>query len=157
MVDFNRMLGLARQSAFPEMLPAKKITLDEKYSNLVVNVNLSLANLFTKIQAKAPKTELLKSYCQGMRDFFEMANFKEWAYIMLMTDEDLNQIGQKWKSDSFATVYLIIQQQINKCYFNRQPQALVHAWHMYLKLGLIDLDFDEQEIEAQYMEMYDQN
>ena len=59
MVDFNRMLGLARQSAFPEMLPAKKITLDEKYSNLVVNVNLSLANLFTKIQAKAPKAELL--------------------------------------------------------------------------------------------------
>lgn len=154
MLDFNRMLGVARQSDFPAMLPAKKITPDEKYSNLVVNVNLSLAALFEKVQAKASKEELLKCYCHGMRDFFEMANFKEWAYIMLISDEDLNQIGQKWKSDSFATVYLIIQQQINQCYFNRQPQALVHAWHMYLKLGLIDLDFDEQEIEDQYMKMY---
>ena len=153
-MDFNQMFSIARHSEYSEMLPAKSYSLDEKYSNLVVNVNLSLATLFNKIRNKASKSELLDSYCMTMRDFFAIANFKEWTYIMLMSDEDLNAIGQKWKSESLAMVYLSIQQQINSCYFKRQPQSLVHAWHMFLKLGLIDLDFDENQIESHFEKMF---
>lgn len=155
-MDFNKMLSVTRQSQFPAMLPAKQHDLDEKYSNLIVNVNLSLANLFRMIQDNAEKDLLLDAYCKCMRDFFAIANFKEWAYIMLMSDEDLNAIGEKWKSESLAMVYLSIQQQINNCYFKRQPQSLVHAWHMFLKLGLIDLEFDINEIENRFYQLYEE-
>lgn len=154
MMDINNMLSLTRHSEFPSMLPAKKITLDEKYSNLTTNLNLSLAKLFMAIQEKKSSKEILDDYCEGMRNFFAIANFKEWAYIMLISDEDLENIKSKWKSDSLSMVYLSIQQQIENCYFKRQPQGLVHAWHMYLKLGLIDLGFDAQQIEEHFVQMY---
>lgn len=154
-MDISRMLSVARQSNFSKMLPAKKITLDEKNKNLVVNVNLSLSNLFKMIQLRSPNKELLESYCYGIRDFLELSNFKEWSYLMLINDDDLRQLSQKWKSDSLATVYLSIQQQIGKCYLSRQSQALVHAWHMYLKLGLVDLSFNEHDVEECYYRIFD--
>lgn len=153
-MDINSMLSVARQSQFPKMLPSKKVTIDEKYKNLVVNANLSLSTLFKDIQSQESKKRLLESYCYGIRDLLELSNFKEWSYLMLMSDDDVHQISQKWKSESLATVYLSIQQQIGKSYLNRQSQALVHAWHMYLKLGLVDLKFSESEIEECYFRIF---
>lgn len=154
-MDISRMLSVARQSRFPKILPAKKITPDEKHKNLIVNINLSLSDLFKKIQLQSSREELLESYCYGIRDFLELSNFKEWSYLMLMDDNDLCQLAQKWKSDSLATVYLSIQQQIGKCYLNHQSQALIHAWHIYLKLGLVDLRFNEHEIEKCYFNVFE--
>lgn len=153
-MNVNELLSITRQSKFPKMLPAKQNNLDEKYSNLIANANISLAKLFGGIQMGMERNEILVRYCDAMRDFLEIANFKEWAYIMLISDEDLNALGQKWKSDSLAVVYLSIQQQLNQCYFHRQPQSLVHAWHMFLKLGLIDLDFEINEIEDQFKKQF---
>ena len=151
-MNISEMLSITRQSHFPPMLRAKKHSLDEKYCNLIVNVNLSLASLFQKIQLNQDK--LLDEYCEGLRDFLEIANFKEWAYIMLVDKDEVKKITQKCQSDSLATVYLIIQQQINKCYFEHQSQFLVHAWHIYLKLGLVDLRFTEDQIESRFKQMF---
>ena len=34
----------------------------------------------------------------------------------------------------------------------KQKDAFVHAWHIFLKFGLVDLGFTAGEIEAQYLQ-----
>ncbi len=94
----------------------------------------------------------LQAYCNALQAFLQIANERKWTYKMLVDDELLAQIEQKWASQSLNTVYLILEQQLNKSYFENNQAAFVHAWHIFLKFGLVDLGFTADEIEAQYLQ-----
>lgn len=148
-MDITKMLTFARNHPLRPLLPSKTFSEKEQLAGQYVLVIYYLGQLMGSIQANQVA---LQAYCNALQAFLQIANERKWTYKMLVDDELLAQIEQKWASQSLNTVYLILEQQLNKSYFENNQAAFVHAWHIFLKFGLVDLGFTAGEIEAQYLQ-----
>lgn len=147
-MDITKLAELARRDVTPPLLPLKD-PINEKKANLYAELELNLAAFF-----RSPKEEQLKRYCIVLKDFLAIANETKWLYLLLLDEQQIAQFATKWQARSLNVLYLILQQQVNKSYFERKSGPLVHAWHIFIKYGLVEAGFTPEQIEKQYYELY---
>ncbi len=147
------MLKAVRKYPLMSILPMKQVSDVERLASIYVGLNVELAALM-KLVKENNKEEILTQYCHAMRYFLEIGNAKKWTYLLLLEDEELEQMQAKWQSSSYNKVYLIMQQQLNKCYFENKKEYLVHAWHIFVKFGINELKLTPAEIEEKFFEIY---
>ncbi|GAX06909.1 dUTPase [Secundilactobacillus pentosiphilus] len=124
-----------------------------------VALSVSLAHLadlmgwFKLGQAKAAVSseELLKAYIDVIDHTFQVAARQTWSHLIVMKPDDLERLEQKRPAKSLSQQYLAISHFLDQSYFDRQQLAFQHAWHLILKLGLVDLGFAEAQIEKSYL------
>ncbi|GAJ25414.1 dimeric dUTPase [Liquorilactobacillus sucicola DSM 21376 = JCM 15457] len=127
---------------------------EEKTAALYLELNNRLAILFSRAAAEKETAALLESYCDVLCAFFRVGNHQKWTYLMLLSDEQIEQLQHKWVSRSLAKLFMILQQQLNKSFFERQNRPFQHAWHLLLKFGLVELGFTPAQIEEEYFDKF---
>lgn len=147
-MDITKLAELARRDKTLPLLPLKD-PLNEKKASLYAELELNLATFF-----RSPKEERLKRYCIVLKDFLAIANETKWLYLLLLDEQQIAQFSTKWQTRSLNVLYLILQQQVNKSYFERKSEPLVHAWHIFIKYGLVEAGFTSEQIEEKYYELY---
>lgn len=141
------MLDFARNYPLKPVLPVKNFSEKERLASQYALLNYYLGKT---MEINAERKQLLTNYCHTLQVFLQIANERKWTYKMLIDDEKKQAITNKWASQSLNVVYLIIGQQLNKSYFENKMDNFVHAWHIFLKLGIVDLGFTWAEIETSY-------
>lgn len=91
--------------------------------------------------------QLVTQYAMTMTTFFNVAARQTWSHLIVMTDDQLLSLTKKRPAKSASQQYLAIRHFIDQSLFERQQAAFEHAWHLFLKWGLVDLKLTPTEIE----------
>lgn len=151
-MNFVKMASHARHNRFPSFLPVQRMTEKEKAGILYVGITAALGDLAKAYRGS--QAEKLDAYCAVLRYFLEIGSDRQWLYKMLLSDEELQAMQEKWQAPSINTVFLILEQQLLNCYFKHQEAAFLHAWHILIKFGLVELGFSPAAIEERFKELY---
>ncbi|KRL07447.1 hypothetical protein [Liquorilactobacillus hordei] len=126
-----------------------------KLMNAYLELNYCASLLFKKAvtidKIDDNSDEILTLYCKALIPFFQIANDKKWTYLLLISDEKLHELEDKWKTQSFAKIYLILQKLLNQSYFEHQSSSFQHAWHIFLKFGVVELHLSSKQIEERFL------
>lgn len=154
-MDIARMARLAYQSEDRPILPVKHPSESERWASGMVALNVALADLMPLVrQQEELADQLVAAYCEALRAFLAVANDKQWTSFLFIDEQQLAAFQGKWTNDSDNAVYLIMQQQLNKSYFEHRHQPFVRAWHVFLKFGFSRLRLDPVTVEMKYVTMF---
>ena len=100
-MDITKMLTFARNYPLRPLVPSKTFSEKEQLAGQYVLVIYYLGQLMGSIQANQAA---LQAYCNALQAFLQIANERKWTYKMLVDDELLAQIEQKWASQSLPFI-----------------------------------------------------
>ncbi|GAA3614996.1 hypothetical protein [Secundilactobacillus similis] len=92
--------------------------------------------------------DLVAQYVTTMTAFFNVAARQTWSHLIVMNDDQLTALMAKRPAKSLSQQYLAIRHFVDQALFERQQTAFEHAWHLFLKWGLVDLKLTPAEIET---------
>lgn len=126
-----------------------------------VALNVSLAHLSDLMgwfklgqeRATVSNEELLQAYVEVLDHTFQVAARQTWSHLIVMKPEELEKLKQKRTAKSLSQQYLSISHFLDQSFIERQQVAFRHAWHLILKLGLVDLNFTEDQIQDAYLKL----
>ncbi|EHL99644.1 dUTP diphosphatase [Lentilactobacillus parafarraginis F0439] len=101
---------------------------------------------------KTPRETLLYEYVDALDFFLLISNLRNWNHIVLTSGDDLTKISKLKKSDDLDKQYLAMKRMLFDAYFNRSGDSFGHAWRLFLKFGLVDFGYSEDEIERAFNE-----
>lgn len=139
------MLSAVQQKRFAKQI---KNGNEESSPNLAAqyfNLKWQLALFFKNLTAD--KQTVFENYLKVTRVFLEIGLTKKWGYYLLISKEKEDFLLQQKEVSELDDLYLTLDHLINISYFDRRQAAYVHAWHIFLKFGLDDLNFSAKEIE----------
>lgn len=124
-----------------------------------VSLNVALTELASsmgwyRLGESVPEVDqatLLKQYIDVLNHVFWVAARQTWSHLIVLDDEKLKALVAKRPAKSLSQQFLTTQHFLDQSLFERQQAAFEHAWHLILKLGLVDLQFDQDQIEATYL------
>lgn len=99
---------------------------------------------------KTPKETLLYEYVDALDFYLLISNLKNWNHFVLNSQDDLSKIKQLKKEDNLDKQYLAMKRMLFDAYFNHSGDSFNHSWRLFLKFGLVDFGFTEQEIETAF-------
>lgn len=152
LTDTIRHLEVGRAYRVEQKVPANKLM--NTYFDLNLNLGLLFEKALTGEKITGNSDELLDLYCDALVSFLQIANNKKWTYLLLVSDEELGSLKEKWQTASFAKIYLILQKLLNQSYFEHQDKSFQHAWHIFLKFGIVELKFTITQIESHFFARY---
>lgn len=132
----------------------------ERLQNAMVSLDVELAEMANtsewfkvwkihKGKADAGKTKretLLNEYVDAMDFFFLVSAIQQWTHLIPLTPAQLTDLNEKKPTD-LNKQYLAIKHLLYNAYFDHQQEAYRHAWHVFLKIGLVDFGFTQDEIQ----------
>lgn len=80
----------------------------------------------------------------------------QWTHLDVLDDTTVKRITSAKQSTKLADLnksYLAIKHFLNDAYYNHQQESFRHAWHLLLKMGLVDWQLRVPEITTAYNEM----
>ncbi len=136
----------------------------DRLQNAMVSLDVELAEMANtsewfkvwkihKGKADAGKTQretLLNEYVDAMDFFFLVAAIQQWTHLIPVTPDELNAIVTKPQTD-LNKQYLAIKHLLYDAYFNHRQISYQHAWRVFLKLGLVEFGYTQDEIQAAFM------
>lgn len=133
--------------------------LDNLMTNLLVDFSqtISADGWFTKInlaeneQPAVDHQQLLTNYCRTFNDFLLWSAKRQWTHLVVLSDEDWQRIADAKVADKVTDKnkeYLAIMRLMGNVQFSHQQEAFRHAWHLLLKMGLVDWQLTPEEIET---------
>lgn len=149
----NEMSVIARHAMLPSYISMANFSERERQAALYTELSLSVSELFLEVQSDKSQV-ILDKFCNSVCRFLLVASSQNLLDKFLLDKIQFAQFKNKWASKSFNTVYLIMEQQILNAYFKHQMDDLIHAWHMLLKFGAVDLRFSEEEIEDRFFQLF---
>lgn len=149
----NEMSIAARHSRAKSYLKLTNFSEKERQAALFADLAISLSEVLVASQ-RDDDNILLDKYCQAASRFLLVASSQNVMDRFLVSDEQIAQIKNKWRTKSYNVMYLILEQQVQNAYFKHQVDDLIHAWHMFLKLGIVDLSLTESQIEEHFFGLY---
>ena len=102
--------------------------------------------------------QLTKLYTQGLALFLLASAKRQWTHLVVLSDEQWQRITTADKKDKLADLnreYLAVKNFLNGAYFNRRHEDFRHAWHLWLKMGIVDFGISPEEITTSYQTMVD--
>lgn len=97
---------------------------------------------------KTPRETLLYEYVDAMDFYLLISNLKNWNHFVLDSEKDLEKIKHLKKEDNLDKQYLALKRMLFDAYFNHSGESFNHSWRLFLKFGLVDFGYTEEEIEA---------
>lgn len=97
---------------------------------------------------------LLKQYITVLDAMFQVAAKQTWSHLIVMSEGELAPLTQKQPAKSLSQQFLSINHFLDQSLFDRRQDAFKHAWHLIIKLGVVDLKLSGNQIEAGYIKQY---
>ncbi|TLQ04649.1 2-deoxyuridine 5-triphosphate nucleotidohydrolase [Pediococcus stilesii] len=95
---------------------------------------------------------VLNEFVDATDFFLLLANLNQWNHLIVISDEELD----KFKSDSrnldLSLMYLNVKKMLYSAYAYNRSTDYVHAWHMFMKLGIQGLRYSPEEIQDSFFQ-----
>lgn len=94
---------------------------------------------------------LLSRYCQVLNDFLLWSAKRQWTHLVVLADEDWQRLNKAEQATSITDKnkeYLAIVRLLTDVQFTHRQDAFRHAWHLFLKMGLVDWELTSEEVVA---------
>ncbi|QOJ84831.1 dUTPase [Lentilactobacillus parabuchneri] len=99
---------------------------------------------------KTPRQTLLYEYVDAMDFYLLISNLKNWNHFVLNSQDDIEKIKQSKKENNLDKQYLAMKRMLFDAYFNHSGDSFNHSWRLFLKFGLVDFGYTEDEIETAF-------
>lgn len=164
MFDFTKLLHASIQLD-EQITQDKQIvwTREESLRNAYVSLDVELAEVANtsewfkvwkthrgkKDPDKTARETLLVEYVDAL-DFILLISAKQqWTHLIVLDRNGIEQITTKPKGD-LTKEYLALKKMFFGSYFDHRQDDFRHAWHLFLKMGLVEFGFTEDEIMTEY-------
>lgn len=84
---------------------------------------------------------------------------KQWTHLVVMDDDQWQRITTAKRFTKLADLnkeYLAIKHFLNGAYYSHRQEDFRHAWHLLLKMGLVDFEYQPADIQRDYLRMIEQ-
>lgn len=101
-------------------------------------------------------SQLVQTYTEALALFLLFSAKRQLTHLVVLSDEQWERITNAEKKDKLADLnqeYLAIKNFLNGAFFSRRHEDFRHAWHLFLKLGLVDFEIKPAEITSAYQDM----
>lgn len=101
-------------------------------------------------------SRLTKEYAQAVALMLLFSAKMQWTHLDVLDEATANRITAAKQSTKLADLnksYLAIKHFLNDGYYNHQQESFRHAWHLLLKMGLVDWQLTVSEVTAAYEKM----
>ena len=99
---------------------------------------------------KTPRQTLLYEYVDAMDFYLLISNLKNWNHFVLNSQDDIEKIKQSKEENNLDKQYLAMKRMLFDAYFNHSGDSFNHSWRLFLKFGLVDFGYTEDEIETAF-------
>lgn len=138
---------------------------EERLFNAYVSLDVELSELANTVEwfkvwkenrgqkmekGKTHEETVLSEYVDAMSFFFNIANQNKWTYLLLISDEEMDGFAKKPMTMSLNKVFLSLKLMISKSLFSHKLEDFKHAWHLFIKFGLVDLNLSWKDIENEF-------
>lgn len=93
--------------------------------------------------------EQLSRFTEAMHWLLLFSARKQWTHLIVIDPKEYQRILNADVADDFKELdkeYLTITNLVMNAYYTHQQDYFCHAWHLFLKLGLVDWHLNEKEI-----------
>ncbi|MFC5188921.1 dUTP diphosphatase [Pediococcus cellicola] len=90
---------------------------------------------------------LLVEYVDAIDFFLLFASQKQWVENVDLTQAQFDKLATDSKELNLTDTYLAIKSMLFSSFVGNRPDNFRHAWHLYLKLGMVGFKFSASEIE----------
>ncbi|WP_242360984.1 hypothetical protein [Limosilactobacillus antri] len=100
--------------------------------------------------------QLTAQYVKVLALFLLFSAKRQWTHLVVLSAEQWQRIVGAKKQDQLAELnreYLAIKNLLNGAYVSRHQEDLRHAWHLLLKLGIVDFGISPAEITGAYQQL----
>ena len=99
---------------------------------------------------QTPMETLLTEYTDAMDFFFLVSAKKTWTHLIMLKEEDLTTLEKSRPDKALDQQYLILKRMLFNSHFAHRQEDFRHAWRLFLKWGLADFGFTQDQIQAAY-------
>lgn len=147
---------------------AKELLLgpDARKQTIFVDLDLALsataeaAGWFRVVKpAPMDKQKLITSYTQALALFLLFSAKMQWTHLVVLDEESWQRVKTAQPATKLADLnkaYLALKHFLSDAYFNHQQESFRHAWHLLLKMGLVDWHLTPDQLTDAYQAMVDQ-
>lgn len=170
MLDLTELLRLSRQlhQDLAYVLHIHQKPADLR-NTVYVGLDVQLAEIANTVEwfkiwepGKATNTadqlateDLLTAYVDALDLFLWLALTEQWTHLVVLEADELQKLARMPKRDLNAH-YIGIKTMLWSAYHRKSQQDYAHAWHSFLKLGLVEFGLTEAEIQAAYLAKFEQ-
>ncbi|MBB1080146.1 hypothetical protein H5S09_01640 [Limosilactobacillus sp. STM2_1] len=105
---------------------------------------------------KLDEEKLLAAYVRSFALLLLFSAKMQWTHLVVIDDVSWQRITSAKKSTKLADLnksYLALKHFLSDAYFNHQQESYRHAWHLFLKMGMVDWQLQPAQIAAAYQQM----
>lgn len=99
------------------------------------------------------RDQLEKNYAKSLALVLLYCAKLQWTHLVVLDDDQWQRIMKADQLTELADLnkeYLAIKHFLNGAYFSHHQEDLRHAWHLLLKMGIVDYGITPAELEKVY-------
>lgn len=99
------------------------------------------------------QSSLLNHYVNALELLLLYSAKRQWTHLVVVNDATLKRIttaDRATKLEDLNKEYLAIKHFLQGGFYSNRQDDFRHAWHLLLKMGLVDFQLSDQEITAVY-------
>lgn len=102
---------------------------------------------------QADRPSLLNHYVNAVELLLLYSAKRQWTHLVVIDDPTLKRITTADRATKLADLnkeYLAVKHFLQGGFYSNRQDDFRHAWHLLLKMGLVDFKLSDQEIAATY-------
>lgn len=107
-------------------------------------------------QGTADPARAQRSYLNSLALLLLFSAKKQWTHLVVMDDEQWQRVTTAKQSTKLADLnkeYLAVKHFLNGAYYSHRQEDFRHAWHLLLKMGIVDFGYQPADLQKEYLEM----
>lgn len=136
-----------------------------RQQTIFVNLDNELAKLadangwFKVLTKPEPDSQaILNHYCRALELMLLYSAKRQWTHLVVLDDATMKRITDADRATKLADLnkeYLAIKHFLAGGYYSNRQDDFRHAWHLLLKLGMVDLQLTDDQISSYYQQLID--
>lgn len=99
-----------------------------------------------------------QSYLKSLALLLLFSAKKQWTHLVVMDDDQWQRVTTAKQSTKLADLnkeYLAIKHFLNDAYYSHRQEDFRHAWHLLLKMGIVDFGYQPADLQKGYLALLD--
>ena len=99
-----------------------------------------------------------QSYLKSLALLLLFSAKKQWTHLVVMDDDQWQRVTTAKQSTKLADLnkeYLAIKHFLNGAYYSHRQEDFRHAWHLLLKMGIVDFGYQPADLQKGYLALLD--
>lgn len=99
-----------------------------------------------------------QSYLKSLALLLLFSAKKQWPHLVVMDDDQWQRVTTAKQSTKLADLnkeYLAIKHFLNGAYYSHRQEDFRHAWHLLLKMGIVDFGYQPADLQKGYLALLD--